>query len=172
LPILHLARDRRVAASSHNVHVCALRFLYVSALEKPDVVAALPRRKQAARVPVLASPPQIASLLGGVASITVRVILVLAYGAGLRVSEACGVRVDVPAGRFGAGAAFQHRPLRRRSGRPRQASPAHRAQAAGRGRRNRAGDDGRGRGAAARPIALPAVGGASEANVLGGRCGV
>jgi hypothetical protein len=35
-------------------------------------------------------------------------------------------------------AAFQHGPQRRRSGRARQASPAHRAQAAGRGRKRSA----------------------------------
>jgi site-specific recombinase XerD len=46
------------------------------------------------RLPVLLAPEQIAKLLSEVASLAVRTVLMLAYGAGLRVSEACKLRVQ------------------------------------------------------------------------------
>jgi len=92
--LLHLVRERRLKASSHNVYASALRFLYDVALERPEVMARIARRKQDMRLPVLLSPTQIVQLLCAVRSIAVRTVLVLAYGAGLRVSEACRLRVE------------------------------------------------------------------------------
>jgi integrase len=43
---------------------------------------------------VLLSPEEVARLLAAVSSITVRTIAMLAYGAGLRVGEACRLRVE------------------------------------------------------------------------------
>jgi integrase/recombinase XerD len=92
--LLHLVRDRKVSPSTHNVYVGALRFLYEVALERPDVALRVPRRKQPMRLPVLLSPADIVRLIAAVPSIMVRTILMLAYGAGLRVSEACRLRVE------------------------------------------------------------------------------
>jgi integrase len=92
--LLHLVRERRLSASSHNVYAAALRFLYDAALDRPEVMVRVPRRKQAMRLPVLLAPAEIVRLLAAIPSIAVRTIVMLAYAAGLRVSEACKLRVE------------------------------------------------------------------------------
>lgn len=92
--LLHLVHECRVSPSTHNVYVGALRFLYDVVLERPEVMHRVPRRKRPMRLPVLLSAEDVVRLLAAVRSITVRTILMLAYGAGLRVSEACALRVD------------------------------------------------------------------------------
>jgi site-specific recombinase XerD len=92
--LLDLVHHRKLSPASHNVYAGALRFLYAVVFERPEVVVHLPRRKKPMRLPVVLSPAEIASLLGAVASLAVRTILMLAYGAGLRVSEACALRVE------------------------------------------------------------------------------
>jgi len=61
--LLHLVRERRLGASSHNVYAAALRFLYDAALDRPEVMVRVPRRKQAMRLPVLLEPAEIVRLL-------------------------------------------------------------------------------------------------------------
>ena len=92
--LLHLVRERRLSAPSHNVYAGALKFLYDTALDRPEVMARVPRRKQPMRLPVLMSPEQIVQVLCAVSSLAVRTVLLLAYGAGLRVSEACRLCVE------------------------------------------------------------------------------
>lgn len=92
--LLHLVRERRLGASSHNVYAAALRFLYDAALDRPEVMVRVPRRKQAMRLPVLLEPAEIVRLLAAIPSIAVRTIVMLAYAAALRVSEACKLRVE------------------------------------------------------------------------------
>jgi len=92
--LLHLVRERKLSPSTHNVYAAALRFVYGAAFGRPEVTAGVPRRKQPMRLPVVLTPTQIASLISAVSSAAVRTVLMLAYGAGLRVSEACGLRVE------------------------------------------------------------------------------
>ena len=91
--MLHLARERRLSASSHNVYAAALRFLYDAALDRPEVTVRVPRRKQPMRLPVVLTPSEIVRVVCAVPSMAVRTVLLLVYGAGLRVSEACKLSV-------------------------------------------------------------------------------
>ena len=91
--LIHLVRERKLSPGTHNVYAAALRFVYGAAFGRPEVTQRIPRRKKPMRLPVLLMPEQIAILLGAVASLTVRTVLMLAYGAGLRVGEACRLRV-------------------------------------------------------------------------------
>ena len=92
--LLYLVRDRKVSPSTQNVYIAALSFLYGTVVGRPKVMASVPRRKQPIKLPVLLSPEEVARLLAAVSSITVRTIAMLAYGAGLRVGEACRLRVE------------------------------------------------------------------------------
>jgi integrase len=92
--LLYLVRDRKVSPSKQNVYIAALSFLYVTVLGRPTVMVGVPRRKQPIKLPVLLSPEEVVRLLAAVSSITVRTIAMLGYGAGLRVGEACRLRVE------------------------------------------------------------------------------
>jgi site-specific recombinase XerD len=92
--LLHLIRERHVSASTHGVYASALRFLYNAALDRPEVMVRVPRRKRPMRLPQLLSPADLIRLLTAVRSLAVRTILMLGYGAGLRVGEACRLCVE------------------------------------------------------------------------------
>lgn len=92
--LLHLVHERKLSPSSHNVYAGALRFLYDAVLGRPEVMVRVPRRQMRRRVPVLIPLADIERLLAATTSITIRTILMLTYAAGLRVGEACTLRVE------------------------------------------------------------------------------
>jgi hypothetical protein len=91
--LAHLARDRRVSASTQNQALAALLFLYnevlAISLEKqlPLVRAARPER-----LPTVLSPSEVATLLEQVSGPCALVARLL-YGAGLRLLEALQLRI-------------------------------------------------------------------------------
>ena len=87
--LLHLAQDRRLAASSIIVTVSALRFCYTVTLKRPWIVEDdIPAGRQAKKLPVVLSPDEVARFLGAVDNLKHRVILTVCYATGLRISEA------------------------------------------------------------------------------------
>ena len=89
----HLAVEGRVAASTQNVALCALLFLYRDVLgtEMP-YVEGVERVKRPARIPVVFSRQETEALLSQLAG-TYRLIAGLLYGSGLRLMEALRLRV-------------------------------------------------------------------------------
>ena len=92
--LLHLRRERKLAALTINVHAAALRFLYDVTLDRPEEVVRLPRMRVPMHVPVVLTAVEVAQLLGALTTDKHRAMVMLAYGAGLRVSEICKLRVD------------------------------------------------------------------------------
>jgi integrase/recombinase XerD len=92
--LLHLIRDRKVGPSSVGVYVAAIRFLYRTVLRHPEIVEDLPRPKIPKKLPSVPSREEVQTLLGSIRSLKYRTILIAAYGAGLRISEARRLRVD------------------------------------------------------------------------------
>ncbi len=92
--LLHLAQERRVAAATFNVYAGALKFLYAVTLGRPKEIALMPRMRVPMHVPVVLTHVEVEKLLGALATDKHRVLVMLAYGAGLRVSEVCKLRVD------------------------------------------------------------------------------
>jgi site-specific recombinase XerD len=87
--LLHLTRERRLAASSIIVTVSALRFFYTVTLKRPWVVEDdIPAGRQAKKLPVVLSQDEVARFLGAVDNLKHRVVLTLCYATGLRISEA------------------------------------------------------------------------------------
>jgi site-specific recombinase XerD len=87
--LLHLTRERRLAASSIIVTVSALRFFYTVTLKRPWVVEDdIPAGRQAKKLPVVLSQDEVARFLGAVDNLKHRVILTVCYATGLRISEA------------------------------------------------------------------------------------
>jgi site-specific recombinase XerD len=87
--LLHLTRERRLAASSIIVAVAALRFFYTITLKRPWVVADdIPAGRQAKKLPVVLSQDEVARFLGAVDNLKQRMVLTVCYATGLRISEA------------------------------------------------------------------------------------
>ena len=99
---VHLTCERKLAPSSIEIAVCALRFLYKVTLKHPwschDVI---PAPKQPRPLPVVLSPDEVAHFLTGVTRPAPRTILTTCYAAGLRISEAVHLRpTDIDSGRM------------------------------------------------------------------------
>jgi len=90
--LLHLHRERKLAASTLNVAVSGLRFFYQQVLSRSirDVEQALPRPRPAKRCARVYSPAELKTLLTeGCRQLRDRVFLMTLYGAGLRLNEGC-----------------------------------------------------------------------------------
>jgi integron integrase len=89
----YLASNRRVAASTQNQALAALLYLYGQVL---GVVVGrlddLVRAKRPARRPTVMTPEEVARVLGAMCG-EARLIATVMYGSGLRLMEACSVRV-------------------------------------------------------------------------------
>jgi len=84
---LHLINERHVSWSTFNQAVCALRFFFNRTLGRRDLLPRLRFAKRPRKLPVVLSAEEVGRLIEAVRSIKYRTILMVAYGAGLRVSE-------------------------------------------------------------------------------------
>jgi site-specific recombinase XerD len=90
---VHLVEDRKLAPSSVSIAVSALRFLYKVTLKQPWSSDDIPMPKKPFKLPVILSPEEVVHFLESVYSMKHRAILMSAYAAGLRVSEATHLKV-------------------------------------------------------------------------------
>jgi integrase/recombinase XerD len=87
-----LVQEKRVSRATHRVYVAAIHFLYRVTLDRPGVVRRIPFPRQVSeRLPEILSPAEVERLLGAVSRPKHRAMLMVAYGAGLRVSELCAL---------------------------------------------------------------------------------
>ena len=99
---VYLTCERKLAPSSLEIAVCALRFLYKVTLKHPwsfhDVI---PAPNKPRPLPVVLSPDEVVRFLDGVKAPMHRAILTTCYAAGLRISEAVHLRpTDIDSGRM------------------------------------------------------------------------
>jgi len=92
--LLHLCREAGYHASTRNVYAAGLRFFFAKTLGKEGWARSVPHAKAPRRLPVVLSGDEVRRLLGAFRSPVHRTIATLCYGAGLRVSEACGLRIE------------------------------------------------------------------------------
>jgi len=74
-----------------KMHVAALRFLFEVTLRRPKVVASLHFPKVSHRLPDILGADEVRRLLEAVEPPKHRAVLMAAYGAGMRISEACSL---------------------------------------------------------------------------------
>ena len=91
--ILHLL-DRGIARSSCVVVRNALRHLYTDTLGRPDCLQAVPRPKRERRLPVVLSRQEVQRLFATVTNLKQKALFMVAYDAGLRLSELRNLRID------------------------------------------------------------------------------
>ena len=88
---VHLTDKQKAAPSTVKMHVASIRFLYSVTLRRPEKVANLLLPKVAHPLPDILSSTEVELLLNAVDSFKHRVILMTAYGAGMRIGEACSL---------------------------------------------------------------------------------
>ena len=97
--LTHLARDRRLSASSQNQAVCAIVFLYKQVLAEELGTDHLgrfeaERSKRPARVPTVLSADEARRIFQAISPRSMhRLMIELLYGTGVRVSECCTLRL-------------------------------------------------------------------------------
>jgi integrase/recombinase XerD len=86
--------ERKAPARTRNVYLAAVRSLYGRTLGRPEVAADLRRAKVPRTAVEILSGSETEQLFAAVKSPKYRALFLIAYAAGLRVSEACALRTD------------------------------------------------------------------------------
>jgi integrase/recombinase XerD len=90
---IYLTNERKLSPASIQITVCALCFFYKVTLKRDwSFEDVLPRPKKPQRLPIVLSPEEVVHFLSCVESRKHRVILTTCYAAGLRISEAVGLK--------------------------------------------------------------------------------
>ncbi|WP_317925878.1 tyrosine-type recombinase/integrase [Cupriavidus sp. TA19] len=89
---LHLVESQR-SRSTLVVATSALRFLYHVTLKRDWAIEEIAASKRPRMLPVILSPDEVMRFLESIPSVKHRAILMTAYAAGLRISEALSLRV-------------------------------------------------------------------------------
>lgn len=92
--LLHLIEDEEYAAPSLNQVINALRFLYLEIYKKPFAVGSLPRPKKERKLPDILTQEEVRSLFQAASNPKHKMLLMVIYSAGLRVSEASRLRLE------------------------------------------------------------------------------
>jgi site-specific recombinase XerD len=92
--MLHLIDKEKVSRAYHDQAVSAIKFLYDRVLNMPKTVGSLPRPRKEKKLPIVLSREDVIRIFESVNNIKRKAILMLAYSAGLRVSEVVKLRVQ------------------------------------------------------------------------------
>jgi site-specific recombinase XerD len=90
----HLRVQERKSARTINVYAAALAFLFGQTLDRPIEVGRIPRMRWRARLPTVLSAMEIEKLLGALSTPRQRAVVLVMYGAGLRISEALALHIE------------------------------------------------------------------------------
>ena len=98
---LFLIQEKKLAWSSYNQIVCALRFFYAKTLKRTYLLQDIPFPRHEQRLPLILSRQEVARILIAPQHLKSRALLMTIYAAGLRRSEAARLRVrDIDSARM------------------------------------------------------------------------
>jgi integrase/recombinase XerD len=98
---LFLIQEKKLAWSSYNQIVCALRFFYAKTLKRPLLLSDIPFPRKVQQLPLILSPEEVARILTAPEHLKSRALLMTIYAAGLRRSEVARLRVcDIDSARM------------------------------------------------------------------------
>ena len=90
---VHLVTVKKASWSAFNQAVCGLRFLYEVTLRKPWTVKHIPFGKRPKTLPTVLGDEEVQRLLGCISYDKHRLVLLICYAAGLRLSEATHIKL-------------------------------------------------------------------------------
>jgi integrase/recombinase XerD len=85
--LIHVREERKLSGSSCQLIGCGLRFLYGVTLQQPHACLTVPPARQPQKLPEILSREEVSSILDATRTVRERLLLMFAYGSGLRVSE-------------------------------------------------------------------------------------
>jgi integrase len=98
---LLLHHNRGASASSIKMYVAGLSFLYAVPLERPVEVQNIPWPRVAQNLPAVISRDHVDALLATVEPLKYRMVVMTAYGTGLRISEILALEIGDVDGKAG-----------------------------------------------------------------------
>jgi site-specific recombinase XerD len=90
--LIYVAEERKLAASSRQQIRCGLRFFYEVTARRPQPCLTVPVARQPQKLPEILSREEVGSILAATRTLRERLLLMLAYGGGLRLSEVVHLR--------------------------------------------------------------------------------
>src|ERR1700757_2468292 len=91
---LYLIQQKKLAWSSYNQIVCALRFFYAKTLKRSFLASEIPFPRKVQQLPLILSQEEVARILTAPEHLKSRALLMTIYAAGLRRSEVARLRVS------------------------------------------------------------------------------
>src|SRR5882762_4420181 len=91
---LFLIQEKKLAWSSYNQIVCALRFFYAKTLKRAFLLSDIPFPRKVQQLPLILSQEEVARILTVPPHLKSRALLMTLYAAGLRRSEVARLRVN------------------------------------------------------------------------------
>jgi integrase/recombinase XerD len=96
-----LLEERKLAVGTVVAQIAALRFFFLRVLKRRDMKEDLPYPKHRRRLPIVLRPEEVLRLIAGAKNLYHRTLLLTLYGAGLRRSELCRLKVrDIDSARM------------------------------------------------------------------------
>ncbi len=90
---VHLTCERKLARPTVTIALCGIKFFYEKTLKRDWSLTGVPTPKREKKVPVVMSHEQVKAILARVRTVRHRACLSLIYACGLRLGEACRVKV-------------------------------------------------------------------------------
>ena len=91
--LVHLVHTRGLSRSQYVIQLNALRHLYHVTLARPGRLAGLPNAKSEKKLPVVLSQQEVQRLFSMVTNLKQKALFMVAYDAGLRLSEILNLRI-------------------------------------------------------------------------------
>ncbi len=92
--LLQLIDNQSLSHEYVDQTISALRFLYKTVFNNPDVISDIPRPKRERHLPEVLTQSEIMDIFRHITNLKHRMILILIYSAGLRVSEVVSLRLE------------------------------------------------------------------------------
>lgn len=89
----HLKRGMGFATATMKLHACAIRFFLRKVLNREDLVSSMPSIKQTYSLPLVLSKNEVKRLIGSALNSNHKMILLVLYGCGLRLSELLSIKI-------------------------------------------------------------------------------
>ena len=89
----YLISDKKLSVSTVNTYNAAIRFLFAVTMNRTLNYRQIPRLKQTRSLPEILTKTEVSKLFDNTNSLRNKAILMTIYGAGLRISEVCNLKV-------------------------------------------------------------------------------